>query len=81
MPWIPIIPQESADELLREAYRMVSAVRGRVANILAVHSVHPAVMTAHLQLYRELMFGPSQLTRAERETMAVAVSAANKCRY
>ncbi len=81
MAWITIIPETSTDSELREAYRTVRAARGEVANIYQVHSVHPQVMTAHLQLYRELMFGPSELTRAEREAIALAVSAANGCRY
>ncbi len=81
MAWITIIPETSADGELREAYRIVRAARGEVANIYQVHSVHPQVMTAHLELYRELMFGPSELTRAEREAIALTVSAANKCRY
>ena len=38
-------------------------------------------MVAHLQLYRTVMFGPSGLTRAEREAVAVCVSAANDCHY
>jgi alkylhydroperoxidase family enzyme len=29
--------------------------------------------------YRELMFGDSELSREERELLAVVVSAANKC--
>lgn len=48
---------------------------------MGVHGVHPEAMTAHLQLYAELMFAPSEQTRAERETVAVAVSRANHCFY
>jgi alkylhydroperoxidase family enzyme len=81
MAWITIVPEASADGELRDAYRMVRAARGEVANIYRVHSVHPRIMTAHLELYGELMFGPSELTRAERETLALAVSATNGCRY
>ena len=81
MAWITTIPEASADVDLREAYHAVRAARGEVANIYQVHSVHPQVMTAHLHLYRELMFGRSELTRTERETIAVAVSATNGCRY
>lgn len=81
MAWITMIPESAADGDLREAYDRVRAARGEVANINQVHCVHPKVMTAHLELYRELMFGPSELTRAERETIALAVSAANGCRY
>ncbi len=81
MAWITTIPEASADGELREAYHTVRAARGEVANIYQVHSVHPQVMTAHLELYRELMFGRSEVTRAEREAIALAVSATNGCRY
>jgi alkylhydroperoxidase family enzyme len=49
--------------------------------ILASHSLNPEALAAHLQLYRVVMFGPSRLSRTEREAMAVAVSAANDCHY
>jgi alkylhydroperoxidase family enzyme len=81
MAWITTNPDPSADGELRDAYHKVRAARGEVANIYQVHGVHPQVMTAHLELYRELMFGRSELTRAEREAIALAVSAANGCRY
>ena len=81
MSWIPIIPRGEADAALGAAYDEVAGARGSVANILGVHSLHPDVMTAHLRLYRELMFAPSELSRAERETVAVAVSHANDCFY
>ncbi len=53
----------------------------RMANIVASHSLNPDAVDAHLQLYRTIMFGPSPLSRAEREAVAVAVSAANDCHY
>lgn len=81
MAWIHVIDEEHADETLREAYNKVGSARGSVANILKIHSLHPKVMTTHLALYRELMFGPSELTRAEREMIAVAVSVTNHCHY
>jgi alkylhydroperoxidase family enzyme len=55
--------------------------RGQIANILKAHSIHPEVMITHLALYRELMFGRSELSRAEREMIAVAVSVTNHCHY
>lgn len=51
------------------------------AHIISSHSLNPAAMNAHLALYRTIMFGDSPLTRAEREAIAVAVSAANDCHY
>mgnify|MGYP000682893523 CR=1 FL=1 len=35
----------------------------------------------HYALYRTSMFGPSPLTRVEREAIAVVVSATNDCFY
>lgn len=51
------------------------------AHILSSHSLNPTALRAHLGLYRTIMFGDSPLTRAEREAMAVAVSAVNDCHY
>lgn len=81
MSWIKVIDEGEAEGPLREAYAAVRGARGQVANILKIHSVSPGAMSAHLGLYRRLMFGPSELTRAERETLAVAVSAINACHY
>lgn len=50
-------------------------------HILSSHSLNDAALRAHLELYRTIMFGQSPLTRAEREAMAVAVSAINDCHY
>ncbi len=54
---------------------------GSLPHILASHSLNPQALQGHLALYRAVMFGESPLTRAEREAMAVAVSAANDCHY
>ncbi len=81
MSWIKVIEREQAAGELADAYDKAASARGTVANILKVHSVHPRAMLAHLGLYTELMFGRSELTRAEREMIAVAVSATNRCHY
>jgi alkylhydroperoxidase family enzyme len=60
-------------EISREAERM--------PNVLASHSLNPDALEAHLGLYRTIMFGPSELSGAERQAIAVCVSAANDCHY
>jgi alkylhydroperoxidase family enzyme len=50
-------------------------------HILASHSLNQAALRAHVALYRTVMFGPSGLTRVEREAIAVKVSAVNGCHY
>jgi alkylhydroperoxidase family enzyme len=54
---------------------------GAMANVVASHSLNRPALEAHLALYRTIMFGSSGLTRAEREAIAVCVSAANECHY
>ncbi|MEO6444344.1 MAG: carboxymuconolactone decarboxylase family protein [Gemmatimonadaceae bacterium] len=81
MSFIPIIPPSQADAALASAYASILQQRGSIADILGVHSVNPRVMLAHVRLYQDIMFASSPLSRAERETVAVAVSHANDCHY
>ncbi|MEP6644822.1 MAG: carboxymuconolactone decarboxylase family protein [Acidobacteriaceae bacterium] len=52
-----------------------------MANILKIHSLAPDVLTAHLQIYQAAMHASGELSRTQREMIAVAVSAANGCHY
>jgi len=81
MSWITEIEVDDADGKLEEMYDELTARRGKVSNILKVHSLNPDAMGNHLELYMTLMFGKSGLTRAEREAVAVVVSATNECAY
>jgi alkylhydroperoxidase family enzyme len=59
----------------------VRTTNAALPNVLASHSLNDDALRAHIGLYRTIMFGESALTRAEREAIAVAVSAANDCHY
>lgn len=50
-------------------------------NILRIHSLNPPSGEAHHRLYRTLMHGRSELTRVQREMIAVVVSSLNGCHY
>lgn len=78
--WIPVTGVQEADGDLADAYRRAGAGEG-AANVVAVHSLHPRALEDHVALYRTLMFGPSPLSRREREAVAVVVSALNDCFY
>jgi uncharacterized peroxidase-related enzyme len=81
MAWIKVIePQEATGELKQE-YDAAVQRAGKVFNILKVQSLNPAVLQASMQMYRTTMFGPSGLSRAEREMLATVVSWANHCFY
>ena len=81
MSWIEEIDVDKADGKLAEIYATLVEQRGKVANILKVHSLNPDAMGNHLDLYMTIMFGKSGLSRAEREAIAVVVSANNDCAY
>jgi len=50
-------------------------------NIIRIHGIHPAVLRSHFELYKATMFGKSPLSRAQREMIALVVSAVNGCHY
>lgn len=54
---------------------------GRVWNIVRIMGLRPRQLQASMSLYREIMFGESGLTRAEREMVATVTSAVNGCFY
>jgi len=81
MAWIRMVPEEEADGELRRWYERLTEPWGGVDHILKIHSLNPASLGAHFELYRVLMRGPSPLTRVQREMIAVTVSAVNGCHY
>jgi len=81
MSWIEEVDVSEAEGKLAEMYAALIKQRGKVSNILKVHSLNPEAMGDHLDLYMTLMFGKSGLSRAEREAIAVVVSANNDCEY
>lgn len=71
---------EATGELARE-YEAARGRAGKVFNIVKAMSLRPEVLRSAMGLYRAIMFGPSELGRAERELLAVVVSRANDCHY
>jgi uncharacterized peroxidase-related enzyme len=81
MSWIDEIDIDDAEGKLATIYAELIEKRGKVSNILKVHSLNPTAMADHLDLYMSVMFGKSGLSRAEREAVGVVVSAVNDCAY
>jgi alkylhydroperoxidase family enzyme len=81
MAWIRVIPPGEATGELADFYARVRDASGSVDHILTVHSLNPASLRTHYDLYRACMYGPSELTRAQREMVAVVVSVTNHCHY
>ena len=81
MPWIKVIEPKDATGDLKQEYDDAVKRAGKVFNILKVQSLNPGALRASMQMYRATMFGPSDLSRAEREMLATVVSWANHCFY
>ncbi len=81
MPWIDVIDEQEATGDLAEVYAALAGKRGKVANIMKVHSLNPRAMQTHMELYMAIMFGSSGLKRETRELIAVVISSANGCDY
>lgn len=54
---------------------------GLIPNVLIAHAFDQDKLRAFMAMYNDLMLAPSGLTKAEREMIAVAVSAQNECVY
>jgi len=81
MPFIQTVPAEQATGKLKEEYARAEKDRGALANVWKITSLHPGALSAHLDLYEEVHFGESPLSRRERELIATVVSRANDCGY
>lgn len=81
MPYIQTIHESEAAGDLADLYQRVGNPDGTVDNVMKIHSLNPATLRTHFEMYVEAMHKPSPLTRAEREMVAVVVSRLNGCRY
>jgi len=79
--FIKVIEEDKAEGRLKEVYTEIISSRGKLSNIMAIHSLLPDTMIKHMDLYKSIMFGKSNLSRELKEMIAVVVSKANKCDY
>ncbi len=79
--WIRVAEEGEAQGELAEIYDEVRKSRGRVSNVMKLHSLDPKAMRLHLQIYLHLIYGKSPVTRTQREMIAVLVSQLNGCNY
>ncbi len=81
MPHIKTVEVNEAAGELKDIYSKVVGERGKLSNILKIHSLLPKTMITHLDFYMSIMFDKSGIRRADAELIAIVVSAANKCEY
>jgi hypothetical protein len=74
MAFIKTIEQNEATGRLKEIYDDLIQKRGQLAEVHKIQSLRPESIVKHIDLYMEIMFSKSELSRAEREMMAVITS-------
>ena len=80
--WIDAVDPGDAEPELQELYsRVCDPVSGDLDHILQVHSLHPAGLRAHFELYSAVMRSTKGLRKVDREMIALVVSQANECHY
>ena len=81
MAFIGVIKPDAAEGVLAEVYAQAERRAGRVYEILKVMSRSPRALKVSMEMYGAVMFGKSDLSRGQREMLAVVVSATNHCHY
>jgi alkylhydroperoxidase family enzyme len=81
MAWIEMIPEDEAENELKDWYDKLREPSGGVDNILRIHSINTSTLKGHYELYSSAMKGSKDLSRKCREMIAVVVSTVNQCHY
>ena len=81
VPNLRLIDEGEATGALKAEYDAAIGRAGKVFNIVKAMSLNPVVLNRSMEMYKAIMFGPSRLTRAERELLATVTSRTNECRY
>ena len=81
MPWIEQVPVTDATGLLAHEFEKAVRRSGRVWHIVQIMSLNPRVLKASMEQYLAIMFGPSPLSRVQRELLATVVSIELECHY
>ncbi len=81
MPHIRLTEPDEATGLLASEYDAAVGRAGKIFNIVKAMSLRPETLQASMEMYKTIMFGPSSLSRAERELLATVTSSANDCHY
>jgi uncharacterized peroxidase-related enzyme len=81
MPFINVIEPEDTTFEPKKIYENLTNRRGKLAMVHKIQSLNPEFITYYMHLYMKVMFGKLPLKRAQREMMAVVVSASTDSEY
>ena len=81
MAFIETIDIQDAKGIVKEEYEKGIKRSGKIFNILKIMSRSSAALRESMRMYLAIMFGESDLSRAQREMLATVVSRVNHCHY
>ena len=81
MAYIDTIDIDDAEGIVKQEYEKGTQRSGRVFNILKIMSLSPTALKESMRMYLAIMYGESELSRAQREMLATVVSQVNHCHY
>lgn len=81
MAFIKLFKFEEASGLLKKEYETGLRRAGRIWNVLTIQSQTPEILRDSMRLYNSTMFGNVDISRFDRELLAVVTSVANECEY
>lgn len=80
--WIKMISDEDASDELLDVLSLARTPHGTVDNVMRVHSLRPATMRGHVELYRAALHNDANtLPTWLQETISSYVSILNECDY
>ncbi len=81
MPWVKTVPAEEASAALAAVFAEKKIERGRMFTPFEQITLNGEAVAVINAMNRVLRFGPSDLTRPQREMIAAYVSALNDCTF
>lgn len=75
------LPNAALPQDIEAYFALCTEKLGFVPNVLLAHAFDVAKLRNFIGLYNNLMLGDSELSRLDRELIAVAVSARSRCYY
>ncbi|MER3456558.1 MAG: alkylhydroperoxidase [candidate division GAL15 bacterium] len=81
MAWVSVPEAEDLPEAIRELAQPSVQRLGFFPNVFRIFAARPEHCLRWWQYYDYLMRGPSNLTKVQREMIAVVVSSLNRCHY
>lgn len=79
--WLAIPSEEEMDPNFRKLFAKARENLGFVPNVFVGYMARPQHFSLWFNHFKELTLGESELSRAEREMIAVVVSSINHCLY